>query len=395
MQDKFLAVESEMGEVLLERDAEIHSAILALLSRRHLFMFGSPGVAKSLLVDRLCAHITNAVQFKWLLTKHSVPEEIYGGPDLLTLKDKGIYRRITDGKLPQAHFAFLDETFKANSAILNSLLKILNENEFDNPGDDPHVPLISLFAASNELPTNSELNALADRLHLWHNVQPIADTSNFVKMLVSEETEPTVFISLEDIYEAQRQVAQVTIGDDVLSALVELSDRLKEEEIAVTDRKFKQSLAVIKAEAWLSGCEVAEVIHTKPLQHMMWRDPSQIITVRSAVYDLADPIERDVFNLRDEWMQAYNSYRETMADTTMTGRKADHTLEIFKKFKACKKDLLAIEKRCKEMKRDCKALDDFTSYMKQIGPDLLSEGFEVDRQDAMELNSMLDKRDDV
>jgi MoxR-like ATPase len=395
MQDKFLAVESEMGDVLLERDAEIHSAILALLSRRHLFMFGSPGVAKSLLVDRLCAHITNAVQFKWLLTKHSVPEEIYGGPDLLTLKDKGIYRRITDGKLPQAHFAFLDETFKANSAILNSLLKILNENEFDNPGDDPHVPLISLFAASNELPTNSELNALADRLHLWHNVQPIADTSNFVKMLVSEETEPTVFISLEDIYEAQRQVAQVTIGDDVLSALVELSDRLKEEEIAVTDRKFKQSLAVIKAEAWLSGCEVAEVIHTKPLQHMMWRDPSQIITVRSAVYDLADPIERDVFNLRDEWMQAYNSYRETMADTTMTGRKADHTLEIFKKFKACKKDLLAIEKRCKEMKRDCKALDDFTSYMKQIGPDLLSEGFEVDRQDAMELNSMLDKRDDV
>jgi MoxR-like ATPase len=395
MQDKFLAVESEMGEVLLERDAEIHSAILALLSRRHLFMFGSPGVAKSLLVDRLCAHITNAVQFKWLLTKHSVPEEIYGGPDLLTLKDKGIYRRITDGKLPQAHFAFLDETFKANSAILNSLLKILNENEFDNPGDDPHVPLISLFAASNELPTNSELNALADRLHLWHNVQPIADTSNFVKMLVSEETEPTVFISLEDIYEAQRQVAQVTIGDDVLSALVELSDRLKEEEIAVTDRKFKQSLAVIKAEAWLSGCEVAEVIHTKPLQHMMWRDPSQIITVRTAVYDLADPIERDVLNLRDEWMQAYNSYRETMADTTMTGRKADHTLEIFKKFKACKKDLLAIEKRCKEMKRDCKALDDFTSYMKQIGPDLLSEGFEVDRQDAMELNSMLDKRDDV
>lgn len=395
MQDKFLAVESEMGDVLLERDAEIHSAILALLSRRHLFMFGSPGVAKSLLVDRLCAHITNAVQFKWLLTKHSVPEEIYGGPDLLTLKDKGIYRRITDGKLPQAHFAFLDETFKANSAILNSLLKILNENEFDNPGDDPHVPLISLFAASNELPTNSELNALADRLHLWHNVQPIADTSNFVKMLVSEETEPTVFISLEDIYEAQRQVNQVTIGDDVLTALVELSDRLKDEEIAVTDRKFKQSLAVIKAEAWLSGADVAEVIHTKPLQHMMWRDPSQIITVRTAVYDLADPIERDVLNLRDEWMQAYNSYRETMADTTMTGRKADHTLEIFKKFKACKKDLLAIEKRCKEMKRDCKALDDFTSYMKQIGPDLLSEGFEVDRQDAMELNSMLDKRDDV
>jgi len=395
MQDKFIGVETEMADVLIERDAEIHSAILALLSKRHLFMFGSPGVAKSLLVDEMCARITGAVQFKWLLTKHSVPEEIYGGPDLLTLKDRGIYRRITDGKLPQAHLAFLDETFKANSAILNSLLKILNENEFDNPGDDPHVPLISLFAASNELPTNSELNALADRLHIWHHVQPIQDTSNFVKMLTLEKTEPQAFISLDDIYAAQVEVDNVAIGEDVLAALVELSNRLSEQEIHVTDRRFKQCLQVIKAEAWLNGCDVAEVIHTKPLQHMMWRDPSQIAPVRQAVYDLADPIERDVINLREEWTVAYNSYKETMADTNMTGRKADHTLEIFKKFKACKKDLIAIEGRCKEMGRECKALDDFTSYMKKIGPDLLAEGFEVDHSDAVELNSMLDKRDDV
>lgn len=395
MQDKFLNVQNEMSNVLLERDAEIHSSILALLSRRHLFMFGSPGVAKSLLVDRLCEHITDAVKFKWLLTKHSVPEEIYGGPDLLTLKDKGIYRRITDNKLPQAHFGFLDETFKANSAILNSLLKILNEGEFDNPGDEPKVPLITMFAASNELPTNSELNALADRLHIWHHVQPIQDTSNFVKMLTSDPVPVVNTISLEDIEAAQREVSAVTIGDDVLSALVELSNRLREDDIVVTDRRFKQSLDVIRAEAWLNGRDVAEVIDTKPLQHMLWRDPSQIHTVRTAVYDLADPIERDVLNLKQEWLVAYSSYKDTMADTSLTGRKADHTLEIFKKFKAAKKELGAISARCKDMNRTSEALDSFTAYMKQIGPDLLAEGFEVDRSDAVELNSMLDKRDDV
>jgi len=358
-------------------------------------MFGSPGVGKSLLVDELCARIMDAIQFKWLLTKHSVPEEIYGGPDLLTLKDTGTYRRITNGKLPQAHFAFLDETFKANSAILNSLLKILNENEFDNPGDDPHVPLITLFAASNELPTSSELNALADRLHIWHYVEPIKEISNFVKMLTIEAVEPQAFISLEDIKLAQAEVSAVRIGDDVLNALVELSQRLNESDINVTDRRFKQSLQVIKAEAWLNGCDVAEVIHTKPLQHMLWRDPSEIPTVRQCVYDLADPIERDVINLREEWATAYNAYRDTISDQNMSGRKADHTLEIFKKFKACKKELVAIESKCKEVGRRSKALDDFVAYMKQIGPDLLAEGFEVDRSDAIELNSMLDKRDDV
>jgi MoxR-like ATPase len=395
MQDKLIAVENEMQNVLLEREAEIHSAILAIISRRHLFMFGAPGVAKSLLVDELCKHITDSIQFKWLLTKHSVPEEIYGGPDLLTLKDTGIYRRVTTGKLPQAHFAFLDEIFKANSAILNSLLKILNENEFDNPGDDPSVPLITAFAASNELPTSSELNALADRLHLWHYVHPLQDTSNFVKMLESPVFEPTAFISLHEIYEIQKQVDNIKIGDDVYGALVELAARLREAEIVVSDRRFKQSLAVIRAEAWINGCDIAEIVHTKPLQHMMWRDPSQIATVRTAVYDLADPIERDVLNLRDEWTKAYTAYRETMADMGASGRKADHTLEIFKKFKACKKEVNTLNKRCQEANRECKALNDFTSHLKQIGPSLLEEGFEVDRKDAEDLNSMLEKRDDV
>ena len=169
--EKFKAVENDLNRVLIERREEVHSSVLALAGKRHLFMFGPPGVAKSFLVDELVRRIVAdgenaAVCFKWLLTKFSVPEELYGGPDLLTLKDKGIYRRVTDGKLPQAHIAFLDEAFKANSAILNSLLKILNENEFDNPGDEPHVPLITMFAASNELPASSELEALADRLHL-------------------------------------------------------------------------------------------------------------------------------------------------------------------------------------------------------------------------------------
>lgn len=395
MQDNFTAVEREMNNVLLEREAEVHSALLAIIAKRHLFMFGAPGIAKSLLVDQLTEHITDAVKFKWLLTKHSVPEEIYGGPDLLTLKDTGIYRRVTDGKLPKAHFAFLDETFKANSAILNSLLKILNENEFDNPGDEPHVPLISLFAASNELPTSSELNALADRLHLWHYVQPIHDTSNFVKMLEAEDHEPENTISLEDIRTAQIEAANVRIDDDVYGALVELAARLREEEIIVSDRRFKQSLSIIRAEAWLNGCDVAEVVHTKPLQHMMWRDPSQIITVRTAVYDLADPIERDVLILRDEWNVAYTAYRETMSDNFASGRKADHTLEIFKKFKSCKKEVTSLRKRCEEMNRTCKALDDFTNLLKEVGPALLEEGFEVDRKDAEDLNSMLEKRDDV
>ena len=199
---KFNTLEDQLNDEVFERTDEIHSAILALLSRRHMFMFGTPGVAKSFVVDRLVERIDGLEDggyFKWLLTKFSVPEEIFGGPDFKVLKDEGIYKRITTNKLPVASVAFLDEAFKANSAILNSLLKILNEREFDNCDDDPHVPLLSVFAASNELPASRELDALADRLHFWHYVKPIAEPANFVRMLKLDVGEPDKVISLDDI----------------------------------------------------------------------------------------------------------------------------------------------------------------------------------------------------
>jgi MoxR-like ATPase len=392
---KFLDVESDLNDVLIERVEEIHSAILALVGKRHLFLFGTPGVAKSLLVDELVRRIVTdgddtATAFKWLLTKFSVPEELYGGPDLLKLKDEGIYRRITDGKLPQADIAFLDEIFKANSAILNSLLKILNENEFDNPGDDPHVPLISLFAASNELPTSSELEALADRLHLWHHVSPIKDPANFIGMLGLEDREPRATITIEDIHNAQAQVKAVEIPDTVKGALLELRDNLLGMEIKVTDRKFMQALSVIRAEAWLNGKTEADVSDTRPLMHMMWRDVGQIVNVRKAVLDLADPIERDVVVLRDNWEQAYADYRNTLADTNMQGRKSDHTMEIYRKYKQCREELKQLELKRQELGRQCKPLEAFADRLREVGPILLEEGFGMDQDQAREMQAGLD-----
>ena len=54
------------------------------------------------------------------------------------------YLRKTDGYLPTADIAFIDEIFKANSAILNSLLTLLNERLFDNGTSRLQVPLTCL-----------------------------------------------------------------------------------------------------------------------------------------------------------------------------------------------------------------------------------------------------------
>ena len=68
--------------------------------------------------------------------------------------------------LPQAEIVFLDEVFKANSAILNSLLSVLNERVYTVGGSVWKTPLISAFGASNEVPNDEDLMAVFDRFLL-------------------------------------------------------------------------------------------------------------------------------------------------------------------------------------------------------------------------------------
>lgn len=357
---KFNILEDQLNDEVFERTDEIHSAILALLSRRHMFMFGTPGVAKSFVVDRLVERIDGLEDggyFKWLLTKFSVPEEIFGGPDFKVLKDEGIYKRITTNKLPVASVAFLDEAFKANSAILNSLLKILNEREFDNCDDDPHVPLLSVFAASNELPASRELDALADRLHFWHYVKPIAEPANFVRMLKLDVGEPDKVISLDDIKAAQEEVQKVQITDTIYEVFVNLSDQLRTADVPVTDRRFHQSIGVIQAEAWLNGREVAEVADMKPLMHMLWRTVEHIDKVRTIVLNLVDPLEKMVLDLQSELDKAVAEWDKTLLDTDVKAQRVQASLEMHDNFKKAKKEFLDLKAIEKENGRICKAMN--------------------------------------
>jgi MoxR-like ATPase len=52
--------------------------------------------------------------------------------------------RQIEGYLPTTEVAFIDEIFKANSAILNALLTLLNERLFDNGNQRLRVPLLCL-----------------------------------------------------------------------------------------------------------------------------------------------------------------------------------------------------------------------------------------------------------
>ncbi|MCI0481216.1 MAG: AAA family ATPase, partial [Candidatus Dadabacteria bacterium] len=153
--EKLKKIRSDLKSRYFERDDVIDGAFCALLTGSHLLLIGPPGTAKSQLANEICRKITGARYFQWLLTKFTTPEELFGAVSLKGLENDE-YRRVTAGKLPEAHIAFLDEVFKASSSILNTLLTIMNERIFYNGTEKVRIPLISLFGASNELPSEED-----------------------------------------------------------------------------------------------------------------------------------------------------------------------------------------------------------------------------------------------
>src|SRR5262249_46230450 len=140
IQEKFVTTRKELSAALIERDEEVDLVLTALLAREHVLLVGPPGTAKSLLLDSVMRWLSGRT-FTALLTKFSQPEELFGPVSVAGLKEDR-YVRITAGKLPEAEGCFLDELFKASSAILNTLLRLLNERVFDRgDGTLMRVPL--------------------------------------------------------------------------------------------------------------------------------------------------------------------------------------------------------------------------------------------------------------
>ncbi|MBI3724740.1 AAA family ATPase, partial [bacterium] len=148
----------------------------ACVAQEPFLLVGPPGTAKSELVTKFCQALglADGDYFEYMLTKFTEPSELLGPVDIAQLKE-GRYVRKVEMKLPTARVAFLDEIFKSNSAILNTLLTIINERKTYQDGRPVPVSLVMLFAATNRVPEFEELAALRDRFALKAESSPVKD----------------------------------------------------------------------------------------------------------------------------------------------------------------------------------------------------------------------------
>jgi len=287
------AIRDELQQTFLERGELIDGALVALLAGQHVLVIGPPGTAKSMLADEVCRRIDGARYFQWLLTRFTTPEELFGAVSLRGLEEDD-YRRLTTHKLPEAHVAFLDEVFKASSSILNTILTIMNERRFHNGRAVETVPLVTLFAAANELPEDDELLALHDRFLLRFLVDYLHEDFRFLKLLQARPPASRTTISLAELDAARAEAARVPVPAEVLRAIADVRRALGRKQILVSDRRYAQAVGVLRARAWLEGRDAVAEEDLGFLVHVLWRDPAEREPVRETIRELLHGYEDEV-----------------------------------------------------------------------------------------------------
>jgi MoxR-like ATPase len=265
--DRLRAAIRTASRGLVDRSALLELIVLAAVAGEHVLVIGPPGTAKSEAARRI-SKLLGGRYFEYLLGRFTEPAEIFGPVDLQKLRT-GVVETNTTGMLPEAEVAFLDEVFRGSTAILNTLLSILNERKFHGGTKLHEVPLRVCIAASNEIPHDDSLAAFADRFLVQAYVEPVSDS--LLEQLLASVDEPAPVVdpaagpaSLADL-DALREAAHKVSLVQVRPLLADAVRMLRGEGIELSDRRVVRIQRLLGAAAALDGREQAGPADLWPL----------------------------------------------------------------------------------------------------------------------------------
>lgn len=239
---------------LIERETLADLIILAAVASEHLLVIGPPGTAKSAVVRRV-ANAIGGRYFEYLLGRFTEPSELFGPIDLRKLRD-GTIETETTNMLPEADVAFLDEVFLGSTAVLNSLLNLLNERMFRRGHTQLQCPLRICVGSSNTLPDEESLAAFADRFLVHTFVHQVPDPllENLLEggWQAFDQTKQIAkdrLAQLDFLSQAARQ-ADLSAVRPALSHCIRL---LRQTGIELSDRRIVKAQILIAASAVLAG----------------------------------------------------------------------------------------------------------------------------------------------
>lgn len=364
--EKLKKIEEELNNDFVEREELIKIMLLAMITNSNLLMLGPPGTGKSKISRAMCNRIDNSNYFEWLLNKASDPSELLG-----TFSIKGMendqFKRMTAGKLPEANIAFIDEVYKCNSPTLNALLSIMNEHIFYNDGRPVKVPLISMFAASNEPPEDDSLLAMHDRFLFRMEVEYVHDASNKKKLfnnyvleragLSNNSTYTT--ITIEELEALQSASKKIPVTKAIINNFISMMNRLnKERNISISDRRANECFKILQGSALINGRTKVGIDDFKALKYVLWEKKEDIDSIIAEINKVANPFD-DQYN---KYLKQFTEIKEKI--DSCVGKEKNQT--YFQYQNSIKNTIGRINKMIAEASANGQEVDRFMELRNEI-----------------------------
>lgn len=288
---------SSLNASFLEREDIIDGLLASIITKQNAFLFGLPGTGKSELVRAVSSGFKGSQFFGYLLSPTTDPSELFG-PVAVSKLLKDEYVRDVNGYLPSANIAFLDELFRGSSAVLNSLLTILNERTFNNGKDVIQTPIQSIVAATNSFPQEESLQAFCDRFLFRPTVDLLKKPSSRRTLdgwALGIKERPVVESSLtfEDLKTLQEEVCSLRVSDEFLDSFNQVIDLLATRGITISDRRRVQILKFMRGWALVQGDEelFPEHLH-RSLVHIVYQTTDDVQAIKDVLEQVVPTAEK-------------------------------------------------------------------------------------------------------
>lgn len=281
-------LKKELCNKQIEREDVVSMLIVTFFANKNMFLLGEPGVSKTGILEIFATILSDGKVFDWTIKDDTKFEELFGDR---YRDDSGKMIYNTSDSIIDAHITILDEIWKGNSKILNSLLSATsNYRVVEIRGEGRiKIPNLSTFAASNELPTDKSLKALKDRFNVMMNVEAIKDNDNWLRFISQDyDTVPTLntTFTLEEVEYINRKSSEIKIDKNRYELLLKLKNSIKTMKISCSDRRFAGSTEILKVSAFLNKRDAVEIIDLFLLVNMIWEIESDIKEVNNLVFEL-------------------------------------------------------------------------------------------------------------
>ncbi|MHB8292454.1 MAG: AAA family ATPase [bacterium] len=280
--EKINNIKKRLNDYYVDRKDTIDMILLAIYARKNAFLIGEPGLAKTDILKAFSTSVKDFVFFEYQMSFSTKLE------DLLSVNINN------NVGIDNCHIALIDEFFKGNPSMLNSLLGILNEKIIYTP-EPKKIPLLTVFATSNEKPDATEgtsLLALYDRFLLRQEVLPLRHHEDFKKLMkINKPYETCNYLTLNDLSADYEKVQEIKLPDHIIDILFKIKSEILIRQVHVSDRRFRDLISVLKASAFLRAGDEVKIEDIYNIKSSLWTYSSDIKTVELTVNKILKEVE--------------------------------------------------------------------------------------------------------